>query len=39
MRFSLRQLEAFRLFAVNLSVTETARLTHVSQSAVSHSLA
>jgi DNA-binding transcriptional LysR family regulator len=38
MRFSLRQLEAFRLFSVNLSVTETARLTHVSQSAVSHAL-
>jgi DNA-binding transcriptional LysR family regulator len=38
MRLSLRQLDAFRHFAANLSVTETARLTHVSQSAVSHSL-
>jgi DNA-binding transcriptional LysR family regulator len=38
MRFSFRQLEAFRLFSTNLSVTETARLTHVSQSAVSHTL-
>jgi DNA-binding transcriptional LysR family regulator len=38
MRPSFRQLEAFRLFSTNLSVTETARLTHVSQSAVSHAL-
>lgn len=38
MRISFRQLEAFRLFSSNLSVTETARLTHVSQSAVSHAL-
>ena len=38
MRASLRQLELFRLFATNLSVTDTARLTHVSQSAASHTL-
>lgn len=38
MRSSLRQLETLRLFAQTLSVTETARLTRVSQSAVSHTL-
>ena len=38
MRFSLRQLEAFRLFSTTLSVTRTAQMIHVSQSAVSHTL-
>ena len=38
MRLSLRQLEAFRLFSTTLSVTKTAEMIHVSQSAVSHAL-
>jgi len=38
MRISLRQLEVFRTFSRTLSVTETARISNVSQSAVSHTL-
>jgi DNA-binding transcriptional LysR family regulator len=38
MHATLRQLETLRIFALTLSVTETARLTHVSQPATSQTL-